>query len=248
MSGLENGEQLEQALLQIGDEMYHDKHPFHLLMNAGELTKAQLQAWALNRYYYQINIPIKDATMMSRLWDPDMRREWRRRILDHDGANDDEGGIERWYRLTDDLGLDRDYVKSTKGLLPATRFAVDAYTHFVHDRTILEGIASSLTELFSPAAISIRVPAMLKGYEYVTSDTLRYFEKRLSQAPRDANFALDYVKQHATTPELREQVCDALRVKCSILWAMLDALHSAYVEPGMIPPGAFDPANHNAAA
>ncbi len=243
MKDLQSSEQLEQALLQIGDEMYHDKHPFHLLMNSGDLTKAQLQAWALNRYYYQINIPIKDATMMSRLWDPEMRREWRHRILDHDGMGDDEGGIERWHRLTDDLGLDRAYVASTEGLLPATRFAVDAYTHYVRDRSILQAIASSLTELFSPGAISIRVPAMLRGYEYVTEKTLSYFEKRLSQAPHDADFALAYVKQHATTPAERELVCDALRYKCSILWAMLDALYLAYVEPGMIPPGAFDPAD-----
>jgi coenzyme PQQ biosynthesis protein C len=248
MSVLQSGEELEQALLQIGDEMYHDKHPFHQLMNAGELTRTQLQAWALNRYYYQINIPIKDATMMSRLWDPDMRREWRVRILDHDGIDDDEGGIARWHKLSDNLGLKREYVTSLKGLLPATRFAVDAYTHYVHDQSILQAIASSLTEMFSPGAISIRVPAMLKGYDYITSETLSYFEKRLTQAPRDANFALDYCKEHATTPELREQVCDALRIKCSILWAMLDALYLAYVEPGLIPPGAFDPEDPEAFA
>jgi coenzyme PQQ biosynthesis protein C len=242
MSQLDSAEELEQALLRIGEEMYHDKHPFHVRMNAGELTRGQLQAWALNRYYYQINIPIKDATLMARLWDPDMRRAWRHRILDHDGMGEDEGGIVRWYRLCDDLGLDRDYVVSLDGLLPATRFAVDAYTHFVGERSILEAIASSLTELFSPGAISVRVPAMLRGYDYVTSETLSYFEKRLTQAPHDADFALDYVKKHATTPELREQVCNALRYKCSILWAMLDALYLAYVEPGMIPPGAFDPA------
>lgn len=242
MSQLDSPEALEAALLQIGEEMYHDKHPFHRLMNAGDLTKAQLQAWALNRYYYQINIPIKDATIMARLWDPAMRREWRHRIIDHDGDHDDEGGIERWYRLTDDLELDRDYVKSLRGMLPATRFAVDAYTNFVRDRSILQAIASSLTELFSPAAISVRVPAMLAGYDYITKETLRYFDKRLTQAPRDADFALDYVKKTATTPREREQVCAALRFKCGILWSMLDALYLAYVDPGMIPPGAFDPA------
>ena len=243
MNDLQSAEEMEVALLQIGDEMYHDKHPFHLLMNSGELTKGQLQAWALNRYYYQINIPIKDATMMSRLWDPKMRIEWRRRILDHDGLGDDEGGIERWHQLTDNLGLERKFVTSLDGLLPATRFAVDAYTHYVHDRSLLQAIASSLTELFSPCAIAIRVPAMLRGYDYITEETLSYFGKRLEQAPTDADFALAYVKQHAKTPEEREQVCEALRYKCSILWAMLDALYLAYVEPGMIPPGAFDPAN-----
>jgi pyrroloquinoline-quinone synthase len=170
-----------------------------------------------------------------------LRRAWRRRLHDHDGDEPNSGGIERWLRLTDGLGLDRNYVISTVGLLPITRFAVDAYVDIVRDRPILEGIASCLTELFSPTIIAERVGGMLANYDFITADTLGYFTPRLDQAPMDAEFALDYVKQHARTSEQQEAVQAILRTKCDILWAMLDALHLAYVEPGMIPPGAFVP-------
>lgn len=233
--------ELEAALKQIGAERYHSLHPFHKLMYQGNLNRGQLQAWALNRYYYQCRIPAKDATLIARLPTAELRRAWRRRLHDHDGDEPNSGGIERWLRLTDGLGLDRDYVVSTKGLLPITRFAVDAYVDIVRDRPILEGIASCLTELFSPTIIAERVGGMLANYDFITADTLGYFTPRLDQAPMDAEFALDYVKQHACTPEQQEAVLAVLRTKCDILWAMLDALHLAYVEPGMIPPGAFVP-------
>lgn len=242
MSELRNADQLHDALLAIGAERYHDKHPFHALMVEGRLDKGQLQAWALNRYYYQSRIPIKDATLIARIEDPDLRREWRQRILDHDGADADEGGIRRWLALTDGLGLDRDYVKSTRGILPGTRFAVDAYVALVGGRSLLEAIASSLTEMFSPGAIETRVAGLLKNHDFLDRKILGYFDKRMTQAPRDANFALDYCKREARTPAERELVCQALRDKCDILWAQLDALHHAYVTPGLIPPGCFDPA------
>jgi pyrroloquinoline-quinone synthase len=130
---------------------------------------------------------------------------------------------------------------STEGLLPITRFAVDAYVDIVRDRSILEGIASCLTELFSPTIIAERVGGMLANYGFITADTLGYFTPRLDQAPMDAEFALAYVKEHARTVEQQQAVLAVLRTKCDILWAMLDALHLAYVEPRMIPPGAFVP-------
>jgi coenzyme PQQ biosynthesis protein C len=234
-------QELEAALREIGAERYHWNHPFHIAMKNGELTKAQVQAWALNRYYYQAQIPIKDATLLARLEDPAMRRAWRQRIIDHDGERAGEGGIERWLKLTDGLGLERAYVASTKGLLPATRFAVQAYVQFVRERSLLEAIASSLTELFSPKIIADRVSGMLANYDFVSRETLAYFEKRLSQAPRDADFALDYVKRAARRPDQQQAALDALRFKCDVLWAQLDALEHAYVVPGRIPPGAFDP-------
>jgi coenzyme PQQ biosynthesis protein C len=234
-------DELEAALRALGAERYHWNHPFHLAMKAGELTKAQVQAWALNRYYYQAQIPIKDATILARMEDPALRRAWRHRIIDHDGEHEGEGGIERWLRLTDGLGLERAYVVSTAGLLPATRYAVEAYVHFVRERSLLEAIASSLTELFAPTIIADRVQGMLANYDFVTSQTLAYFDKRLTQAPRDADFALDYVKRAARRPDQQQAVLDALIFKCDVLWAQLDALHAAYVEPGMIPPGAFRP-------
>ncbi len=241
MSTLMTPDGLEAALRQIGEERYHHKHPFQLKLNAGDLTKAQVQAWALNRYYYQCMIPIKDATILARMESAELRREWRQRIIDHDGDSDDEGGLRRWIALTDGLGLDRDMVESTNFVLPATKFAVEAYVHFVGEKSLLEAIASSLTELFSPMAIGARVQGMLANYEFVTPETLAYFDKRPPQATRDSNFALDYVKQHATTPEQQQLVLDALIFKCGVLWSQLDALYHGYVAPGHIPPGAFDP-------
>ena len=167
--------ELEAALRQIGAERYHSLHPFHKLMYQGKLTRGQLQAWALNRYYYQCRIPAKDATLIARLPTPELRRAWRRRLDDHDGDAPNTGGIARWLRLTDGLGLDRDYVVSTEGLLPITRFAVDAYVAIVRDRSILEAIGSCLTELFSPDIIAERVPGMLANYDFITADTLGYF-------------------------------------------------------------------------
>jgi pyrroloquinoline-quinone synthase len=235
--------ELEAALRAVGAERYHDKHPFHHLMRDGRLTRGQVQAWALNRYYYQARIPAKDAHLMARLPTPELRREWRRRLIDHDGETEDTGGIARWLRLTDGLGLERDYVVSTTGLLATTRFAVDAYVNFVRDRSLLEAVASCLTEMFSPQIIAERVDGMLRNYDFVTRDTLAYFTPRLTQAPTDVAFALAYVTEHADTPEKQRRVLDTLRFKCDVLWAQLDALYFAYVEPGLIPPGAFVPAD-----
>jgi coenzyme PQQ biosynthesis protein C len=200
-----------------------------------------VQAWALNRYYYQAMIPVKDASLIARCDDSAIRREWRSRLVDHDGVADGDGGIARWLKLTDGLSLPRDYVTSLRGLLPATRFAVDAYVHFVREKTLLEAIASSLTELFSPVIISERMEGMLKSYDFVTAQTLAYFSERPPQAERDSRFALDYVKAHARTEATQRSVLAALEFKCDVLWAMLDALYSAYVAPRHIPPGAFVP-------
>lgn len=234
-------EELEAALRDIGAKRYHRLHPFHGLLHGGQLTKGQVQAWALNRYYYQAMIPVKDASLIARCEDADIRREWRSRLVDHDGNEPGDGGIARWLKLTDGLGLDRDYVMSLTGLLPGTRFAVEAYVRFVREKTLLEAIASSLTELFSPVIISERVSGMLAGYSFVTKETLAYFDKRPPQARRDSDFALDYVKRHAQTPAEQQAVLRALEFKCSVLWAMLDALHHAYISPKHIPPGAFEP-------
>ena len=203
-----------------------------------------MQAWALNRYYYQSSIPIKDATLLARLPSADLRREWRRRLVDHDGDAPGTGGVARWLKLAEGVGLDRDYVLSGAGILPATRFAVDAYVSFVRDRSVLEAVASSLTELFSPKIIAERVSGMLAHYDWITRDTLAYFTPRLTQAPQDSEFALAYVQDHARTAGEQETVLAALRFKCDVLWAQLDALHHAYVAPAAPPPGAFVPQDH----
>ncbi len=228
-------------LRAIGEERYHHRHPFHLLMHEGKLTRGQLQAWALNRFYYQSRIPVKDAIIVSRSYDPQFRRAWQKRILDHDGDGMRPGGTEKWLRLVEATGLPREKALEGRGILPAVRFAVDAYVEFVRSHTLLEAVASSLTELFSGPLIALRMDALRLHYPWLSSG-LAYFEGRLTQAPEDAQFALAWVTQNARTAEEQELVCTALRTKCDILWAQLDALHYAYVSPGFPPPGAFRPA------
>ena len=237
-------EELERALRDIGAKRYHRLHPFHTMLHGGKCNKGQVQAWALNRYYYQAMIPIKDASLIARCEDSAIRREWRSRLVDHDGEREGEGGIARWLKLTDGLGLERSYVTSLRGLLPGTRFAVEAYVNFVREKTLLEAIASSLTEMFSPVIISERMTGMLANYDFITRETLSYFDKRPPQAQRDADFALKYVKQNARTPEQQQAVLAALEFKCGVLWTMLDVLFHAYVSPKHVPPGAFVPEDH----
>jgi pyrroloquinoline-quinone synthase len=232
--------ELEQLLRNIGEHRYHHRHPFHLRMHEGRLTRGQLQAWALNRFYYQGRVPIKDAVILSRCEDPEFRRAWRSRIEDHDGAAGQPGGIERWLQLAQATGLPRELVQQGRGVLPAVRFAVDAYVQLVRERSFLEAVASSLTEMFAGSLIALRLDALRHHYPWMAGG-LDYFEARLTQAPRDARFALDWVQRNALSPEDQERACRALEAKCDILWAQLDALYFAYVEPGWPPPGAFVP-------
>ena len=234
-------DQFDAAIRAVGAERYHDKHPFHKLLHGGKLDKGQVQAWSLNRYCYQEAVPRKDAALISRAESRELRREWVHRILDHDGGEGEPGGIERWLALTDGLGLDRDYVISKRGALPATRFAVEAYVRFVAVEPLVVAVASSLTELFAPKIHRERIAGMLENYDFIGEGVMAYFKRRLAQAPRDADFALDYIKQNAKTRAEQEACVDAVRFKCNVLWAQLDALHHAYVEPGNIPPGAFRP-------
>lgn len=231
----------EAELRAVGPVRYHDLHPFHKLLHGGKLSKGQVAAWALNRYCYQEAIPRKDAAFMSRTHDRALRREWIHRLQDHDGIPpEEEGGLERWLVLTDSFGLERDYVTSMKGALPATRFAVEAYVRFVVEQPLVVAAASSLTELFAPSIHRERISGMLANYDFINDDVMAYFKRRLSEAPRDATFALQFVKDHATTRALQEACVDAVRFKCDMLWAQLDALHHAYVV-GLIPPGAYRP-------
>jgi len=241
MTALLSAQEFERRLRRIGEERYHSKHPFHQLLHEGKLTKGQVQAWVLNRFYYQFSIPLKDAALLSRAEDPAFRREWIRRIIDHDGADGDSGGIERWLVLAEGVGLDRERVRSLSGILPATRFAVDAYVRFVRERTLLEAVASSLTELFAPDLHKARIAALLENYDFANERTLAYFKTRLTQAPRDVQFGLSYVLREARTRDQQEAALAALRFKTDVLWAQLDALYYAYVTPGFIPPGAFVP-------
>jgi pyrroloquinoline-quinone synthase len=233
--------EFEAAIRAVGAERYHDKHPFHHLLHGGKLNKGQVQAWALNRYCYQSAVPRKDGALISRALDRELRREWVHRILDHDGFGDEEGGIERWLVLTDGLGLDRDYVQSMRGALPATKFAVEAYVTFVREQPLTVAVASSLTELFAPKIHKERISGMLENYDFINETVMAYFKRRLVQAPRDSEFALQYVLNNAKNRDEQDACVEAVRFKCNVLWVQLDALHHAYFEPGNIPPGAFRP-------
>jgi coenzyme PQQ biosynthesis protein C len=234
-------EELEAKIRAVGAERYHDKHEFHKLLHGGKLNKGQVAAWALNRYCYQEAVPRKDAALMSRVYDREFRREWVHRVHDHDGQLPEEhGGIERWLKLTDCLGLDREYVTSMGGALPATRFAVEAYVRYVVEQPLPIAVASSLTELFAPSIHRERIAGMLANYDFVNDEVMAYFKRRLTQAPRDATFALEFVKANARTREMQEACVAAVEFKCNVLWAQLDALYLAYVT-GMVPPGAYRP-------
>jgi pyrroloquinoline-quinone synthase len=232
--------EFEAAIQAVGTERYHDKHPFHHLLHGGKLKKQQVAAWALNRFCYQSAVPRKDAAFVSRVFDRQLRRDWLHRVIEHDGMGDDPGGIERWLVLTDALGLERDYVVSMKGALPATRFAVEAYVAFVREQPLNVAVASSLTELFAPKIHKERIAGMLEGYDFIDDKVMAYFKKRLVQAPNDAGFALKYIQDHCTTRDEQEACVDAVRFKCNVLWVQLDALYHAYIN-GNVPPGAYRP-------
>ncbi|HYL11921.1 MAG TPA: pyrroloquinoline-quinone synthase PqqC [Terriglobales bacterium] len=238
-SRLLSEEEFSARLESIGEERYHHRHPFHLLMHEGRLTTGQLQAWALNRYYYQSRVPMKDAIILSRSDDVEFRRAWRKRLLDQDGR-DGAGGLECWIQLAEATGLSRERVTCCAEALPGVRYAVDAYLALVERGTLLEAVASSLTELFASRLIAVRLDSLRRHYAWL-SGALGYFEARLSQAPEDAHFAFNWVYEHAHTREEQELAALALTRKCELLWAQLDALYFAYVEPGWPPPGAFRP-------
>lgn len=233
-------ETFEARLRQIGATRYHDKHPFHHRLHSGECSLEQVQAWVVNRWYYQASISMKDAAFMSRCTDPQLRRIWRSRIEDHDGGLETGGGIRRWLKLAQGVGLDPDYVASGQGVMPATRFAVDAYIRFVRDAPLIAAMASSLTEMFAPAIHTQRIAGLLEHYAFATDDTLAYFSQRLSEAPKDVTFTLDWVLDHAVTVADQDAAAAALTLKTDILWAQLDALWNGYVT-GNIPPGAWQP-------
>jgi len=216
-------------LRAVGDQTYHDKHPFHVLMNEGRLNRRQLQGWVANRFYYQTQIPIKDAAILSNCPEPDIRRVWIQRIRDHDGADGDMGGIEKWLRLGEAVGLTRGELNAQSRLLPGVRYAVDAYVNFCRAQPWLIAMASSLTELFAPTLMARRIAAFERHYPWVKEDGLRYFRGRLTQAPRDADCALRLVVERCRTRDEQEMAVAALTFKCELLWTMLDAIHLAYV-------------------
>jgi pyrroloquinoline-quinone synthase len=226
-----SAEEFVRQLRQVGQDHYHDKHPYHLLMNEGRLTPDQIQLWAANRYYYQKSIPAKDATLLSRCPLREVRRVWVQRILDHDGYGDDPGGIEKWLRLGEGVGLSREALESEEMVLPGTRFAVDAYIHFVGTRPWIEGVASSLTELFATDLMTRRLAAFEQYYTWINPEALEYFRSRPPLATRDSDHGLSLVQEHCRSREQQQRAVDALRFKCDLLWAQLDVLYQHSVDP-----------------
>jgi pyrroloquinoline-quinone synthase len=231
-----NGEPMSRddftaRLREEGAKRYHDSHPFHVRMHAGELDRSQIQGWVRNRYYYQTRIPIKDALILSKSEDAAFRRLWIHRVVDHDGAREGEGGLALWLRLAEGVGLDRGEVAGLGRVLPAVRFACDAYVTFVRERTLLEAVASSLTEFFAPDILSRRIAAWERHYPWLDRGTLDYFRGRVTRARDDSREAVDFVLARADTREKQESCVRALVTKCEILWAMADAIDRAH------PPG-----------
>lgn len=216
-----------ERLRDLGSSRYHHLHPFNLRMHAGELSQAELERWVVNRYYYQTRIPIKDALILSKSEDADFRRRWVRRIGDHDGAQEGEGGLHEWRVLAVGLGLDEAEVRSCRSVLPAVRSVCDSYVELVRTRSLVEAVASSLTEHFAPDIMRTRIAAWERHYPWVDRQALAYFRSRVPRAARDAEEALAFVVDHAKTSEMQQACARALTDKCAILWGLLDAVAEA---------------------
>jgi len=222
-------EEFEQKL-RAKEKYYHINHPFHQAMNSGELDKAAIQGWVANRFYYQTSIPVKDAAIMANCRDRDVRRQWLQRIIDHDGIEGDDGGIEAWLQLGESVGLIREYLLSEEHVLPAVRFAIDAYYHFARRATWQEAACSSLTELFAPKIHQKRLDNWPDAYPWIEEKGYRYFRKRLSEARRDVQHGLEVTLHYFQTRAEQQRALEILQFKLDILWTMLDAMWMAYIE------------------
>ena len=218
----------EQAL-RARSRRYHIHHPFSIMMNAGELDKEAIQGWVANRFYYQISIPRKDSALMANCPDRAVRRRWIQRIIDHDGREGDEGGIELWVRLGEACGLQRERILSGEMVLPGVRFAVDAYVNFVRTADWREGACSSLTELFAPTIHRQRIAGWPERYPWIEAEGLAYFKNRLGEAHRDVQHGLEITLQYFTTRAEQERALQILQFKLDVLWTMLDAMYMAYI-------------------
>jgi len=210
---------------------YHNLHPFHRRMDAGELSRQELQRWVTNRFYYQKCIPLKDAAIMANCPEVGIRQVWIQRIIDHDGTASEPGGIESWLALGEALGVGRDELASERQVLPGVRYAVDAYVSFARRAPWIEAVASSLTELFGPAAIKVRLQALERHYDWIDPAGLQYFRTRLQKAPIDARYALELTVQRCCRRDQQEAAIAALRFKTELLWAQLDAIERGDTQP-----------------
>lgn len=217
-----------EAKLRAKEVCYHIHHPFHIAMNSGQCTREQVQGWVLNRFYYQIMIPIKDSAILSNMPDKEHRRLWIQRILDHDGTDGDEGGIEAWLALAESVGLQREDVLSLKHVAPGVRFAVDAYVNFARTAPWQEAVCSSLTELFAPTIHQKRLDSWPTYYPWIEKDGYHYFRKRLTEARRDVEHGLRVSLDTFKTRHEQERALEILQFKLDVLWSMLDAIEATY--------------------
>ena len=214
--------------LRARGSAYHIHHPYNLMLNSGAATKEQIRGWVANRYYYQINIPLKDAAIIANCNERAVRRNWVQRILDHDGFGDDPGGIESWLRLAEAVGLERASVESLEDLLPGVRFAVDAYVNFARRAPWPEAVCASLTELFAPEIHRQRLANWPEHYPWIEQAGLEYFRARVSRASRDVEFALAVTFERFRTRAEQERALAVLDFKLDVLWQMNDAMAAAY--------------------
>lgn len=221
-------EEFETRLRALG-RRYHVHHPFHVMMNEGQLSREQIRGWVANRFYYQIHIPLKDAALIANCPDRAIRQRWLHRIRDHDGDQPSDGGIEAWLRLAEACGLERDEVLSEVRVLPGVRFAVDAYVNFVRQVPWQEGVCASLTELFAPTAHRQRLAGWPQHYPWIDPTELQYFRNRLLAAPQDVAYGLQLTLQYFDTRQRQDRALQILQFKLDILWTMLDAMYLAYV-------------------
>jgi pyrroloquinoline-quinone synthase len=219
--------EFEERLRELGAR-YHIHHPFNMRMNSGQCSPQQIRGWVANRFYYQINIPLKDASILSNCPDRHTRRLWIQRLLDHDGTGDDAGGIEAWVRLADAVGLEREALWSLDYVLPGVRFAVDAYVNFARRAPWQEAVCSSLTEMFAPQIHRDRLAGWPSLYPWIDTDGLQYFRSRIPLAQRDVEHGLDVTLNYFRTPEAQRRALDILNFKLDILWSMLDVIEKAY--------------------
>lgn len=222
-------EEFEQKLREK-EKYYHVNHEFHILMHSGKLDKKAIQGWVANRFYYQVAIPVKDAAVMSNCWDRDVRRQWIQRIIDHDGAQGDEGGIEAWLQLGEAVDLTREELWSHEHLLPGVRFAIDAYVNFARQQPWEVAASSSLTELFAPTIHQARLDSWPQHYPWIEQKGYNYFRKRLTEARRDVAYGLNVTLDYYQTRQQQEMMLDVLQFKLDVLWTMLDCMWMAYIE------------------
>ena len=230
VGGAADRDRFAARLREEGSRRYHDRHPFHQRMHRGELAPAALRHWVRNRYYYQSRIPIKDALILARSEDPAFRRRWIRRLREQDGTGEGEGGLDLWLRLAEAVGLDRADVAANRGVVPGVRFACDAYVESVRGWTLVEAVASSLTECFAPDLMSARIEAWQRHYGWVDQDAIAYFRQRVSAARRDSEEGLAFVLEHARSRELQDRCVAALVTKTEILWHVLDSIEATCPE------------------